>query len=265
MASDVVQMQIKAQDTHHPPPMKIESTPILSLLCGPLCLPCFITQSWFVLNEGEQKIVLNTGVLVGEAREPGCYFFNFFNREIRTVSTKKSCTEIKHCKVADRDGNPIIVSAVVVAQVVEPRRALLDVQNLGQFVEQQAMAVVRQTLSHYAFESTDGSPSIRSDTAHINDMLAEAMNAIVKPIGVRIISFRLDELSYAPEIATIMLKRQAAKAVVEARKIIVDGAVQLAQSSVEALHARGIKLTEHQKGTLMANLLTVLCATETEA
>ena len=161
--------------------------------------------------------MLNSGFPVGEVTEPGCHFYNCCNREIRSVSTKKSCMEIRHCKVADKDGNPIVVSAVIVGEVVEPRKALLEVQSWNQFVSQQALTILRQIISLYSFESHDGAPSLRSDTAHINEMLAAALDQVARPIGVRILSFRLDEISYSQEIASLMLKRQAAKAIVDAR------------------------------------------------
>lgn len=208
---------------------------------------------------------MNSGRLVGEVKEPGCHFYNCCNRDIRSVSTKKTCMEIKHCKVADKDGNPVVVSAVIVAQVVDPRRALLEVQDWGSFISQQALAILRQIIAMYSFESVDGSPSLRSDTAHINEMLASALEHVGRPMGVRIHSFRLDEISYSPEIASLMLKRQAAKAVVDARKVIVDGAVGLAQGAVEALRARGVRLTPHQTSRLVNNMLTVLCSEGGEA
>jgi len=250
-----------------PPPstqhqIELQPTPLVSTVCFAFVCPIAFLASWFTLNEGEHKIVLNSGFPVGEVTEPGCHFYNCCNREIRSVSTKKSCMEIRHCKVADKDGNPIIVSAVIVGEVVEPRKALLEVQSWNQFVTQQALTILRQITSMYSFESHDGAPSLRSDTAHINEKLAAALEQVSRPIGVRILSFRLDEISYSQEIASLMLKRQAAKAIVDARKVIVEGAVGLSQGALQALKDKGVALTQQQATRLVNNLLTVLCSSE---
>jgi len=240
---------------------ELQETPMCSKITSLLCLPSCIC-SWFVLNEGEHKIVLNTGVPVMEVKEPGIYYATCFFREIRSVSTKKTCVEVRHCKVADHDGNPVIVSAVIVAEVVVPRKALMDVANWVVFVKQQSLTILRNIVSQYSFESRDGSPSLRSDTAHINERLASSLEQVARPIGVRVVSFRLDEISYSPEIASLMLKRQAAKAIVDARRVIVDGAVSLSQGAVTALREKGVKLTSVQSARLANNLLTVLCSTD---
>ena len=85
------------------------------------------------------------------------------------------------------------------------------------------------------------------------------------PSHTQVLSFRLDEISFSPEIASLMLKRQAAKAVVEARKVIVEGAVGLTQSALAALRTRGLKLSQEQTSRMVSNLLTVLCSSEAEA
>ena len=216
------------------------------------------------MKEGEQKIVLNTGQLIAEVKEPGIYFYNCCQREVRTVSTKKQCIEIKGCKVSDRDGNPIVVSAVVVLQVSEPRLVLLGVQNWMSYARQQGMTILRQIVSQYCYESRDGGPSLRSDTAHINESLAEGLARVLGPIGVKVYSFRLDEISFSAEVASLLLKRQAAQSVVEARRVIVDGAVGMAQHALETLRERGVGLSREQTSRLVSNLLTVLCSTEAE-
>jgi len=84
-------------------------------------------------------------------------------------------------------------------------------------------------------------------------------------MGFTIISFRLDELSYAPEVANVMLKKQSAKAMVEARKVIVDGAVSLSKMAMLGLKEKGIQLSAKQTGDLISNLLTVLCSPDDES
>ena len=208
--------------------------------------------------------MLNSGVPIGEVKEPGIHFSNWCCREIRTVSTKKKCLEVRHSKMADRDGNPVIVSAVIVAEVVVPRKALLETANWYEFVSRQSQAILRQVVAQYPFQTQDGSPSLRSDTAHINERLATALDHVSQPIGVRTVSFRLDEISYSTEIASLMLKRQAAAAIVDARKVIVEGAVELAKSAVAGLAAKGVRLTPAQSSRLVNNLLTVLCSTDSD-
>lgn len=249
----------------HEEAMQLHSTPLFATICG-LCLcPCTLLQSWIVVDEGQQKIVMNTGRLVAELREPGIYFYNCCQREVRSVSTRKRSLEIRGCKVADKEGNPIVVSAVLVVQVIQPRRVLLGVQDWGTYALQQGMAVLRQVVARYPYEARDGGPSLRSDTAHVNEQLAAALAQALSAVGLRVLSFRLDEIAFSPEVASLMLKRQAAKAVVEARRVIVEGAVGLTHGAVEGLRQRGLELSREQSSRLVSNLLTVLCSAEAEA
>ncbi len=207
-------------------------------------------------------VVMNTGHLVAEITEPGCHFYNCCNREIRSVSKKKQVLTLERCKLAEKTGNPMMISAVIVFNVVVPSKALMKVTSLHAFVHTQAQAVLRNIVSQYPFESHDGTPCLLHDSATVNRTLATALNHVIQDMGVICTSFSLDEISFAPEIASTMLQRQAAQALVDARKVIVHGAADLAASAVQALAARGINLTDQQRGKLLGSLLPVLCATD---
>lgn len=246
----------------HSSALTFRSTPLLSQLCFACTCPCAFCQSWITLNEGEQQIVLNTGHLIAEVTEPGCHFFNCCNREIRTISKKKRCLSIEKCKLAERNGNPMMVSAIVVFQVVTPHKALMQVTSFDSYMRTQALAILRQVITQFPFESHDDTPCLLHDSAVVNRDLAAQLNHLVNEMGVHVSSFCLDELSFAPEIASSMLQRQAAQALVDARQVIVHGASELAAGAVAVLAARGVKLTPPQRTKLIGNLLPVLCASE---
>jgi regulator of protease activity HflC (stomatin/prohibitin superfamily) len=201
---------------------------------------------------------------VAHPARAGCHFFNCCNREVRTISKKKRCLSIERCKLAERNGNPMMISAIVVFQVVVPHKALMKVASFDTYMQTQALAVLRQVVAQFPFESHDGTPCLLHDSVTVSRALATQLNQLVAEMGVHVTSFSLDEISFAPEIASSMLQRQAAQALVHARQVIVHGASELAASAVAALAARGVKLTHAQRTRLIGNLLPVLCASERE-
>jgi len=152
------------------------------------------------------------------------------------------------------------VSAILSYQVVNAKRALLNVENVATFVLTQAEAAVKQGLSRFPYESTDGSPCLKKEASHIGQQLCFVLQEKVTQAGVLVHSLQLSNISYAPEIAASMLKRQQATAMVEARNTIVEGAVDIACHAVEKLEARGINMDSEEKVRLVSNLLTVICS-----
>ena len=110
-------------------------------------------------------------------------------------------------------------------------------------------------------EADDGvdEPSLKTEALTIASEMERALQARIEPTGMRIISFSLSDLSYAPEIASAMLVKQQAHALIQARKMIVAGAVDIAQSAVVQLESRGVVLTSGEKARMVTNLLSVIC------
>ena len=232
----------------------------LATVLGIACFPFTLLGSWFTVNQNEEVVILSYGSYAETIREPGMKFANMWGREIRKISTKQQSIELPKTTVVDSNGNPLIISAVIVYRVANSRRAVLDVENAYVFVKNQAEAALKQTLSRFPYESSDGSPCLKTEAEQIGRHLCNLLQRKVLQAGALVDSFQLKEISYAPEIASGMLKRQQAIAIIEARQTIVQGAVDIAADAVEKLSHRGITLSNSDQAKLVTNLLTVVCS-----
>jgi len=208
----------------------------------------------------KKLLFLRWGKYEEQVSDPGCHWSNMCGRDLRKVNTAKLTLDLPVTKIIDLNGNPLNVSAIITFYYNDVRRTVLHVANAYQFIRDQAQAVMKQVVSRYPYESHDGSPSLKNETHEVGKEMVEILQERVTVAGAKIISFDLNELAYAPEIAAGMLKRQQANALVEARKTIVIGAVEIASGAVEALGKKGIGLSDHDKATLVTNLLTVICS-----
>jgi len=210
---------------------------------------------------GEARVVQLFGRYTGTIRNEGLLWVNPYAKR-RKVSTKIRNHETAPAKVNDADGNPIEIAAVVVWQVEDTAKAVFGVDNLTEFVAVQAETAVRQLASSYPYDNNgEGGLSLRGAGGEINAKLAEQIVQRVAPAGVRVIETRLTRLSYAPEIAHAMLRRQQAGAMVAARQKIVDGAVGMVESALARLDADGlVELDAERKAAMVSNMLVVLCS-----
>ena len=178
---------------------------------------------------GEARVVQIFGRYMGTIRRPGLCWVNPFT-ERRKVSTRIRNYETQVAKVNDADGNPIEIAAVVVWQVEDTAQALYDVDDFARFVDIQTETAVRHVASTHPYDAhEDGQLSLRQNAAEITTQLTAEIAERVASAGVTIIESRLTRLSFAPEIAQAMLRRQQASAVVAARKTIVEGAVGMVE------------------------------------
>jgi regulator of protease activity HflC (stomatin/prohibitin superfamily) len=216
-----------------------------------------------VFTEKEEQVLLVFGKYHDTIRSPGMHWVNPIGLEKRLVSTKRQNMDVggvtNPIKVADGDGNPVIVSGVVGYRIINSKAAALEVENARSFVHTQAQTILKQVVSRYPYEATDGSASLKSETYEIGIELCRALQEKSTVAGVLIESFELADLSYAPEIAQVMLVRQQAKAMVDARGVVVEGAVGIVRGAVEQLAEAGIPLDEKETSKLVTNLLTVIC------
>ncbi len=210
---------------------------------------------------GEARVVQVFGRYAGTIRTDGLAWVNLA-ADKRKVSTRIRNHETTQAKVNDADGNPIEIAAVVVWRVEDTAKAVYGVDNLTEFVAVQAETAVRQIASAYPYDDNEGSGlSLRGAAGEINAKLAEQIAQRVAPAGVRIIETRLTRLSYAPEIAHAMLRRQQAGAMVAARQRIVEGAVGMVESALARLDADGlVELDAERKAAMVSNMLVVLCS-----
>lgn len=164
-------------------------------------------------------------------------------------------------KVNDRRGNPIEIAAVVVWRVTDTASALFDVDHYQTFVDIQIETAVREIASHFSYDHAEhDEPTLRGDADQVSALLREKLQERVAVAGVVIDETKLSHLAYAPEIASAMLRRQQAEAVLAARRYIVQGAVEMVQHALEQLSERDIvKLDDERRATMVSNLLVVLC------
>jgi hypothetical protein len=210
---------------------------------------------------GEARVVQLFGRYVGTIRKPGLCWVNPFT-ERRRVSTKIRNYETQVAKVNDADGNPIEIAAVVVWSVEDTAKAVYDVDDFVRFVDIQTETAVRHVASTHPYDAhEEGQLSLRENAEEITSQLTDEIAARVGSAGVKIIESRLTRLSFAPEIAQAMLRRQQASAVVAARRRIVEGAVGMVELALAHLEEREIvELDQERKAAMVSNLLVVLCS-----
>jgi regulator of protease activity HflC (stomatin/prohibitin superfamily) len=210
---------------------------------------------------GEARVVQLFGRYLGTIRNSGLCWVNPFT-ERRPVSTRIRNYETEVAKVNDADGNPIEIAAVVVWQVEDTAQALYEVDDFARFVDIQTETAVRHVASTHPYDAhEDGQLSLRQNATEITTQLTAEIAERVAPAGVKIVESRLTRLSFAPEIAQAMLRRQQASAVVAARKTIVEGAVGMVEMALERIKEREIvELDTERKATMVSNLLVVLCS-----
>ncbi|MFD0268748.1 SPFH domain-containing protein [Streptomyces sp. NPDC127106] len=209
---------------------------------------------------GEARVVQLFGRYRGTIRTDGLRWVNpFTSRE--KISTRVRNHETAVLKVNDAYGNPIELAAVVVWRVADTARATFEVEDFAEFVETQAEAAVRHIAIEYPYDAHDeGGLSLRGNAEEITEKLALELAVRVEAAGVEIIESRFTHLAYAPEIASAMLQRQQAGAVVAARKQIVEGAVGMVELALTRLQEEDIvELDPERKAAMVSNLMVVLC------
>lgn len=209
---------------------------------------------------GEARVVQLLGRYAGTIRAPGLQWVSPVTKRHK-ISTRVRNHETGLAKVNDADGNPIEIAAVVVWQVADTAKALFGVDKFTSFVAIQTETAVRRVAGSYPYDGHDGKMSLLQNADEITAALAAEIADRVRPAGVEIMEARLTRLAYAPEIATVMLRRQQAGAVVAARQRIVDGAVGMVEFALERLATGGVvELDEERKATMVSNLMVVLCS-----
>ena len=225
-----------------------------------LVLAAAILVGLTAVAPGQARVLQLLGRYVGTIRTDGLRWVNPLTTR-RQVSTRIRNLETDVAKVNDADGNPIQIAAVVVWRVEDTAKAVFEVDDFVEFVAIQTETAVRHIAGSYPYDAHgDEQYSLRENADEITGRLSEEITARVASAGVRVIESRITRLSYAPEIAQAMLRRQQAGAVVAARQRIVDGAVGMVESALNRLAERDVvELDEERKATMVSNLLVVLC------
>jgi len=226
-----------------------------------LCVDGLLLFGFFIVNPNEAKVIQLFGDYQGTIKEPGLWWINPL-ATARPVSQRVRNFETAKLKVNDHDGNPIEIGAVVVWQVVDTAEAMFEVDNYDNFVHVQSEAALRNMATSHPYDAhQEGQMSLRGNTTEIADHLKAEIQERLAKAGVRVLEARISHLAYAPEIASAMLRRQQASAIIAARQKIVEGAVSMVEMALDGLARRNVvQLDEERKAAMVSNLLVVLCS-----
>jgi regulator of protease activity HflC (stomatin/prohibitin superfamily) len=226
-----------------------------------ILLSVLILTGLYSLQQNESAAITLFGNYKGTDKRPGLrWVVPWYTR--KKISLRVHNVTSETLKVNDKRGNPIEIAAVVVWRVTDTAQALFDVQDYDTFLNIQIETALREITSHFAYDHGDAAePTLRADADKVGEMLRNELNERVAVAGLEVDEARLSHLAYAPEIASSMLRRQQAEAVLEARAKIVIGAVSMVESALQQLSERDIvKLDDERKAAMVSNLLVVLCA-----
>jgi regulator of protease activity HflC (stomatin/prohibitin superfamily) len=180
----------------------------------------------------------------------------------KTISLKTMTLNNNKQKVNDELGNPVEIGIVVIWRVVNTAKAVFNVDNYMAFLSIQSDSSLRNIARLYPYDvaAAGEEMTLRGSSQEVAEKLKVEIQSRVEIAGLEILEARITHLAYAPEIAAVMLQRQQASAIIDARKMIVDGAVGMVEMALDKLSEREIVvLDDERKAAMVSNLLVVLC------
>lgn len=228
-----------------------------------ILLLAFIAPGFFLVYPNGSRVLTLFGKYVGTVKDNGFFWVIPFILR-KSISLRARNFDSERVKVNDKRGNPILISVILVWRVNDTYRAAFDVDNYESFVRVQTDSAVRKLAGSYSYDNFDDDQeeiTLRSGVNVINEDLEKELDERLKIAGIEVLEARIGYLAYAPEIAAAMLKRQQAEAIVAARIKIVEGAVGMVDIALNQLSSQKlIDLDDHQKATMVSNLMVVLCS-----
>ncbi len=223
------------------------------------CVAFVLLTGLTIVQPNQANVVTFFGRYIGVIRKSGFYLAIPFSTR-RRVSLRVRNFNSAKLKVNDVSGNPIEIAAVVVFSVVDSAKALFEVDEYETFVEIQSETALRHVASKYPYDQPDTTGfSLRANTDEIALELTEELQKRLAIAGVKVIESRLTHLAYSTEIASAMLQRQQAEAIIAAREKIVDGAVTMVQMAIERLQKDNVvELDDERKAAMINNLLVAV-------
>jgi regulator of protease activity HflC (stomatin/prohibitin superfamily) len=250
---------------------------VLLLVIDIICMCSFLQ-----LEPNEARVITWFGKYSGTFAETGFYWINPFYGT-KKVSLRARNLDAEPIKVNDKTGNPVMIGLVLVWKLKDTYKALFEVDTqtmaaapntvgadakglmnaLEKFVRVQSDAALRQVAGQYAYDDEDGKsgePTLRSSADEINEQLEQKLDERLALAGIEVVEARINYLAYAPEIAAVMLRRQQADAIIQAREKIVEGAVSMVKMALDRLSEDNVvELDDDKKAAMVSNLLVVLC------
>lgn len=217
---------------------------------------------FFIVNPNSSKVMVLFGAYKGTVKENGFFWANPFYRKIK-ISLRARNFDSERVKVNDKIGNPILINVILVWQVKDTYKSAFDVDNYVEFVRVQTDAAVRKLAGSYPYDNFDDEQAeltLRSGMDEVNEALETEITERLAIAGIKVMEARIGYLAYAPEIASAMLKRQQAAAIVAARKKIVEGAVGMVEDALTQLSEDNIiDFDDDKRASMVSNLMVVLC------
>ncbi len=266
-------------------PPALPAAAIVAATLG-IILFCILLAGFRVVDPKEALVLVLFGRYYGTILKEGFYFVNPFCFGINPaaqkqmvvtgkmgsgVNTAGKCVSMKTMtldndkqKVNDELGNPIIIGAVVIWRIVNPTKAVFNVQNYKSYLSIQCDSIIRNVARMYPYDVVDegdvDEKSLRGSSQEIADRMKGELQERVETAGILVEEVKITHLSYAPEIASAMLQRQQAVAVIAARQKIVEGAVGMVEMALNKLNEKDVvELDEERKAAMVSNLLVILC------
>lgn len=232
------------------------------LLC--LLLVIFLSIGFTIVNPNESCVLVLFGAYKGTIKTNGFYWVNpFFAKQ--KISLRARNFDSEPIKVNDKNGNPIKIGVVLVWKVENTYKAAFEVDEYEHFVVVQSEAALRKLAGVYAYDNFDDEEvfTLRSGVEEVNHELEREIIERLEMAGIHVIEARINYIAYSEEIASAMLRRQQATAVVAAREKIVEGAVGMVEMALEQLSGKEIiEFDEEGKASMVSNLMVVLCSDE---
>ncbi len=228
-------------------------------------LALFLAVGLILVNPNESRVLLLFGDYTGTVKSNGLFWVNpFFTK--KKISLRARNFDSERLKVNDKLGNPIMISTILVWRVEDTYKASFDVDNFENFVVVQTDAAVRKLASLYPYdnfadEGLDEDITLRASVNEVSEALEKELEERLDIAGIEVLEARIGYLAYANEIASAMLKRQQATAIVAARHKIVEGAVSMVEMALDELSRKQIvNLDDERRAAMVSNLMVVLCS-----
>ncbi|WP_299456489.1 SPFH domain-containing protein [uncultured Microscilla sp.] len=240
---------------------KTTATPGFFIAGGILAV--LLSPGFFVVNPNGSKVLVLFGAYKGTVKRNGFFWVNPLLSK-QPISLRARNFDSERVKVNDKIGNPIMISVILVWRVKNTYQAAFEVNRYEEFVRVQSDAAVRKMAGMYPYDNFDEHQSevtLRSGVTEVNQALEQELGDRLGIAGIEVIEARIGYLAYATEIASAMLRRQQATAIVAARQKIVEGAVGMVEMALEELSKKNIiHLDEEKKAAMVSNLMVVLCS-----
>jgi regulator of protease activity HflC (stomatin/prohibitin superfamily) len=240
---------------------KSENVGLIGTAVVLLIITMIVFPGGFVVVEPNgSSVLLLAGRYKGTIKESGFkWVIPFYSK--RPVSLRVKTLNGEKLKVNDLAGNPVEIAAIVVWRVRDTYDACFEVDNYAQYVAMQSETAVRHLASLYPYDAGEDSLSLRRNAEEISAALQKELQERLDRAGVEVMEARLSHLAYAQEIASAMLRKQQAAAIIAARQIIVEGAVGMVEMALDRLEEyKKVSLDDERKAAMISNLLVVLCS-----